>query len=59
MAVRLTKRLVEGGTPEDRDVITWDTEVKGFGLKVTPRGRRVYFLYYRTSAGRQSGPMGN
>src|ERR1700732_3915514 len=25
----------------------WDTEVKGFGLKVTPAGKRVYLLQYR------------
>ena len=56
MAVRLTKRLVEGAAPEDRDVIVWDLEVKGFGLKVTPRGRRAYFLYYRTRSGQQRRP---
>jgi len=49
MRARLTKRLVEGVPPDTRDTIVWDTEVKGFGLKVTPTGKRVYFLYYRNA----------
>ncbi len=55
-AIRLTKRVVDLAAPRDRDVILWDSDVKGFGLKVTPAGRRVYFLYYRTSAGQQRRP---
>src|SRR5688572_2788967 len=39
-----------------RDVIVWDSEVPGFGLKVTPAGKRVYFAYYRTSSGQQRRP---
>ena len=42
--------------PADHDVILWDGDLKGFGLKVTPTGRRVYFLYYRTKAGQQRRP---
>jgi hypothetical protein len=46
-AVRLTKRVVEGARPRGRDQFVWDAEIKGFGLKVTPAGRRVYLLQYR------------
>ena len=56
MPVRLTKRVVDGTTPKDRDFILWDSDLKGFGLKITPTGRRVYFLYYRTGAGQQRRP---
>ena len=56
MSVRLTKRMVDATIPADRDIILWDSDVKGFGLKVTPAGRRVYFLYYRTKAGQQRRP---
>ena len=55
--VKLTKRSVEAAKPDDRDVILWDTELKGFGCKVTPAGRRVYFAYYRTRDGQQRRPM--
>ncbi len=58
--VKLTKRVVEAAKPDDRDLILWDSELKGFGLKVTPRGKRVYFLYYRTHDGQQRRPkIGN
>ncbi len=58
--VKLTKRVVEAVTPGDRDIILWDTELKGFAGKVTPRGKRVYFVYYRTHDGQQRRPkIGN
>jgi integrase len=56
MRAKLTKRLVEGLVPGNRDVIAWDTELHGFGCKVTPKGRRSYLLYYRTTDGQQRKP---
>ena len=53
---KLTKRAVEAVRPADRDLILWDTEIKGFGCKVTPKGKRVYFAYYRTREGQQRRP---
>jgi len=53
---KLTKRAVEAVRPADRDLILWDTELKGFGCKVTPKGKRVYFAYYRTREGQQRRP---
>ena len=40
----------------NKDVVVWDTEIKGFGVKVTPAGRRSYFLYYRARSGQQRRP---
>ena len=56
MRAKLTKRVVEGVSPAERDVLVWDTELPGFGCKVTPKGRRSYLLYYRTADGRQRKP---
>ena len=53
---KLTKRAVEAVRPDNRDIILWDTELKGFGCKITPKDRRVYFVYYRTRSGRQRRP---
>lgn len=53
---KLTKRLVESINPEDKDVLLWDSELKGFLCKVTPKGKRGYFLFYRTKDGRQRKP---
>lgn len=44
---KLTRRLVEGAQPARREVFLWDAEVTGFGLKLSPSGRRVYVLQYR------------
>ena len=54
--LKLTKRAVEAAKPLTKDLILWDTELKGFGCKVTPNGRKVYFLYYRTASGQQRRP---
>lgn len=35
---KLTKTLVEGIKAGSKDIVVWDREVKGFGLKVTPTG---------------------
>ena len=46
---RLTKRLVEKISPSDgRDSFVWDNDLKGFGVRVWPSGRRVYVVRYRT-----------
>jgi integrase len=47
MATKITKRIVDAATPGERDLFLWDEEVKGFGLKVTPAGSKVYMLQYR------------
>lgn len=61
--LKLTKRVVEAVTPASRDIILWDTDLTGFGCKITPKGKRIYFCYYRTRAGQQRrptiGPHGN
>jgi len=38
--------------PFDRDVLIHDSELKGFHLKITPRGKRVFYVYYRTKGAR-------
>lgn len=47
MAVRLTKRIVDAAMPKEKDAYVWDSSLKGFGLKVTPSGRKVYIVQYR------------
>lgn len=56
MKVKLTVRGVEAIKPGTTDVIVWDSELAGFGCKVTPKGKRSYFLYYRTKEGQQRRP---
>jgi integrase len=47
MSEKLTKRVVDSFRPGPKDRFIFDSEVKGFGLKVTPLGRKVYILQYR------------
>lgn len=49
----ITKRKVDAVKPGERDQFLWDEDPKGFGLKVTPAGNRVYILQYRMG-GRES-----
>jgi len=52
MKAKLTKRIVDAAHAGNRDKFIWDTDVKGFGLKVTPAGNRIYVLQ-----GRRDGSM--
>ena len=56
MKSKLTVRSVEAMKLSSKDVILWDAELAGFGCKLTPAGRRSYFLYYRNKDGQQRRP---
>ena len=44
---RISKSTVDSAHPGARDVLLWDDRLKGFGLKVTPTGSKVYVYQYR------------
>ena len=46
MRDKITKRTVESIAPSLRDTVLWDTEIPGFGCKITPKGTRIYVLQY-------------
>ena len=46
MRDRITKRTVEALPSGLRDSFLWDTEIPGFGCKITPKGGRIYLLQY-------------
>ena len=48
MATRLTERAVKAlAVPAGRPAITWDSELGGFGVRVTTKGVRAFVLDYR------------
>ncbi len=50
---KLTKRTVDATKPEPgKDVVLWDDEVHGFGLRVKPSGRKSYIVQFRNRQGR-------
>lgn len=48
---RLTKRVVEALEPRDSRYVVWDCDLKGFGVRVSPQGRRTYLARFRTHGG--------
>ncbi|MFV3131688.1 tyrosine-type recombinase/integrase [Niveispirillum sp. KHB5.9] len=47
-STRISKRTVDSAIPGARDCYLWDSELSGFGLKVTPSGAKTYLVQYRT-----------
>ena len=51
---KLTDKLVKDlPAPEGRNRIKYDSQLKGFGIRVTPAGAKSFILNYRTRAGRE------
>jgi hypothetical protein len=50
--VKLTKRAVDALAPTDKDQLVFDAELPGFGIKITPSGRKVFLVQYRYPPGR-------
>ncbi len=49
MNAPLTKSKIDSLLPGAKDVFVWDTTIPGYGVKVTPSGRKVFILQYRVS----------
>ena len=48
---KLTKSVVDREQPEAAQRLVWDTELKGFGLKIFPSGVKTFIYQYRTPEG--------
>jgi integrase len=46
--IRLTKSTIDALRTPTSDIVYWDTGCPGFGVKVTPKGRKVFVVLYRT-----------
>ena len=45
---KLVERVVNSIEPDPtKEQFVWDNELKGFGLRVSPKGRKTFFLQYR------------
>ena len=53
---KLTKRVIDAAKPGQADVMIWDTEVKGFGFRLTPKGTKSFVFLYRGPDGKQRKP---
>jgi hypothetical protein len=46
--IKLTKSTIDALPNPKSDIVYWDAGYPGFGVKVTPRGRKVFIVLYRT-----------
>jgi integrase len=50
---KLTKKVVDGLRPDrTKDVFEWDSEIKGFGVRLKPSGVKTFIVQYRNLEGR-------
>jgi hypothetical protein len=50
---KIMKRTVDALRPEPhRDVFAWDSELRGFGVRVKPSGVKTFLIQYRNVEGR-------
>ena len=45
--VKITKRTVDALSPQERERVVWDDDLKGFGVRIHPSGRKVYIVKTR------------
>ena len=48
---RLTKSTIDALPTPDKEIVHWDQALPGFGLKITPKGRKVFIVLYRAGGG--------
>jgi Arm domain-containing DNA-binding protein/integrase-like protein len=44
---KLTKSVIDALPTSQSDTVYWDAAMPGFGVKVTPKGRKVFIVLYR------------
>lgn len=50
--MRLTATTVKAAEPGEREYFLWDRDLRGFGLRVSPNGRKVFIVQTRIGKGR-------
>jgi hypothetical protein len=46
--IKLSKSVIDALPTPSSDVVYWDVAYPGFGVKITPNGRKVFIVLYRT-----------
>ena len=47
--LKLTKTVIDELPTPTKEQVYWDVGSPGFGVKVTPKGRKVFIVLYRTA----------
>jgi integrase len=54
---KLTKRALDGFVTTGGRYTVWDSELKGFGVRVEASGRKTFLVRYRTEGGGRRAPL--
>ena len=54
MKDKLSKTILKNATASEKAYVIWDADLKGFGLKVTPTGRKVFIYQYRVNGAKKT-----
>lgn len=47
---KITSKLVNSSPSKEKDYILWDDEIKGFGCRIYPKGKKTYVFRYTSIA---------
>jgi hypothetical protein len=50
--LKLTKSVIDALPTSAKEIVYWDSGCPGFGIKITPKGRKVFIVLYRAGGGR-------
>ena len=50
--LKLTKRAIDALAPMAKERVVFDAELPGYGVKITPAGRKIFLVQYRYPPGR-------
>lgn len=50
---KLMKNVIDSSLPKEKDYIVWDSEIKGFGCRIFPGGKKTYVFHYRAPVTRK------
>ncbi len=56
--IKLTKRSVDALSADSKDIVFWDRDLAGFGVRVYPTGRKVYVVQSRGPEGPKRTALG-
>lgn len=51
---KLIKSLIDSSLPKEKDYILWDSEIRGFGCRILPSGKKTYVFHYRAPLTKKS-----
>ena len=54
--IKLTAKVIEAAQPEAKRFVIWDTEKKGFGVRVETTGLKSFIVRYRLGQGGRNAP---